>query len=57
MILVDNVLWGGAVIDDSQHEPSLDAIRTFNDRVVADDRVDQVMLPIADGLTMITRRG
>jgi caffeoyl-CoA O-methyltransferase len=56
VILVDNVLWGGAVIEDSQDDASLTAIRAFNDQVVADDRVDQVMLPIADGLTMITRR-
>lgn len=57
VILVDNVLWGGAVVGDVPGDASLDAIRAFNDHVVADERVDQVMLPIADGLTMITRRG
>jgi caffeoyl-CoA O-methyltransferase len=56
VILVDNVLWGGAVADPSVDEGNVEAIRAFNDHVVADDRVDQVMLPIADGLTLITRR-
>src|SRR5690606_8638513 len=56
VILVDNVLWGGSVVDESQTGGDVDAIRRFNDHVVADPRVDQVMLPIADGLTMITRR-
>jgi len=56
VILVDNVLWGGSVVDASDTSESVEAIRQFNDHVVADPRVDQVMLPIADGLTMITRR-
>jgi caffeoyl-CoA O-methyltransferase len=56
VILVDNVLWGGAVTDASAHDENVEAIRAFNDHVVADDRVDQVMLPISDGLTMIIRR-
>jgi predicted O-methyltransferase YrrM len=54
VILVDNVLWGGSVADPSVHDDNVDAIRAFNDHVVADARVDQVMLPIADGLTMVT---
>jgi caffeoyl-CoA O-methyltransferase len=57
VMLVDNVLWGGSVVDDAVHDDNVEAIRAFNDHVVADPRVDQVMLPISDGLTMITRRG
>jgi len=57
VILVDNVLWSGDVIDDTLHDPEVVAIRAFNDHVAADPRVDQVMLPISDGLTMITLRG
>jgi caffeoyl-CoA O-methyltransferase len=56
VILVDNVLWGGSVADPSAHDGNVDAIRAFNDHVVADERVDQVMLPIADGLTLVTLR-
>lgn len=57
VILVDNVLWGGGVLDPSQQDDDVRAIRAFNDRVAADERVDTVMLPIADGLTLIRRRG
>jgi caffeoyl-CoA O-methyltransferase len=49
------VLWHGAVIDDS-HDTNVDAIRAFNDRVAKDDRVDSVMLPISDGLTLLRKR-
>jgi caffeoyl-CoA O-methyltransferase len=55
-ILVDNVLWHGAVIDDSQSDANVDAIRSFNDLVAADGRVEAVMLPISDGLTLIRKR-
>jgi caffeoyl-CoA O-methyltransferase len=55
VILVDNVLWHGAVVDDS-HDANVDAIRAFNDRIAGDDRVEAVMLPISDGLTLIRKR-
>lgn len=57
IILVDNVLWSGRVADpeaDPVQDPNLAEIRAFNDFVVADHRTTQVMLPIADGLTLIT---
>jgi caffeoyl-CoA O-methyltransferase len=50
VILVDNVLRGGRVIA-PETEDDFTIVR-FNDDVVADDRVDSVMLPIADGLTL-----
>jgi caffeoyl-CoA O-methyltransferase len=56
VILVDNVLWGGRIIDESDTSDDTIALRAFNDHVAGDDRVDCVMLPIADGLTFITRR-
>ena len=52
LVLLDNVLWGGAVVDEDDHEPDTEAIRAVNDHVAGDDRVDAVMLPIADGLTI-----
>lgn len=52
VILVDNVLWSGNVVDESMSDESTVAIRAFNDLVAADDRVDSVILPIADGLTL-----
>jgi caffeoyl-CoA O-methyltransferase len=53
LILIDNVLWGGSVIDASRDDESTVAIRAFNDRIAADDRVEAVMLPVSDGLTLI----
>ena len=55
VILVDNVLWSGRVIDPSADDDDTRAIRAFNAMVIADARVDSVMLPISDGLTMIRR--
>ena len=55
-ILVDNVLWGGSVIDAAARDADTLAIRRFNDLVAVDERVDCVMLPIADGLTLLRKR-
>lgn len=56
VILVDNVLWMGRVADPSADDEQTQAIRRFNDLVAGDDRVDCVMLPIADGLTFARKR-
>ncbi|MFP8878394.1 MAG: class I SAM-dependent methyltransferase [Myxococcota bacterium] len=56
VILVDNVLWGGSVADPEVDEEQTVAIRTFNDHVASDKRVDCVMLPISDGLTLLRKR-
>jgi caffeoyl-CoA O-methyltransferase len=56
VILVDNVLWGGAVIDPSRQDRDTLAIRAFNDAIARDPRVDAVMLPISDGLTLLRKR-
>jgi caffeoyl-CoA O-methyltransferase len=56
VVLVDNVLWGGSVVDPARDDDDTNAIRRFNDRVAADPRVDCVMLPIADGLTLLRKR-
>jgi caffeoyl-CoA O-methyltransferase len=57
LILVDNVLWHGAVVDEKQQDDNTVAIRAFNDLVAGDDRVESVMLSISDGLTMLRVRG
>ncbi len=54
VILVDNVLWGGAVADRASGDETAEALRVFNDYVAADSRASTVMLPIGDGLTMIS---
>jgi predicted O-methyltransferase YrrM len=56
VIGVDNVLWGGSVLDPDANDDNTKAIKEFNDFVAADDRVDVVMLPLADGLTLARKR-
>ncbi len=56
VVVVDNVLWSGAVIDADDTEPSTQAIRDFNDRVAADPALDVVMLGIGDGISLIRPR-
>jgi len=56
VILVDNVLWMGAVVNPAVDDENTLAIRKFNDLVAADSRVECVMLPIADGLTLLRKR-
>jgi caffeoyl-CoA O-methyltransferase len=54
-IVADNVLWSGRVVEDGGEE-STQAIKRFNDHVAADDRVEQLMLTVRDGMTLIRRR-
>jgi caffeoyl-CoA O-methyltransferase len=56
LVLVDNVLWDGRVVQPDADDDNTRAIRAFNDMVAADDRVEVVMLPIADGLTLCRKR-
>lgn len=55
-IIADNTLWDGKVTDDSAHDAQTLGIRAFNDRVAGDDRVEKVMLPLRDGLTLIRKK-
>ena len=52
LIAIDNVLWGGSVIDDSIQDSSTRAIRKFNENLSSDPRVSISMVPIGDGLTL-----
>ncbi|MGY0235676.1 O-methyltransferase [Longispora urticae] len=56
VILVDNTLWSGRIIDPSDTSESTVALRAFNELVTSDDRVDSVILPIGDGLTLARRK-
>ena len=56
VILVDNVLWSGRVLDPTVTDPDTAAITAFNDQVLADDRVEVVMLTVRDGLSLIRHR-
>ena len=54
-ILADNTLWDGKVTDPAVHDAQTQGIRAFNDRVAADPRVEKVILPLRDGLTVIRK--
>lgn len=56
LIAVDNVLWGGRVADPAVEDADTRAIRALNDKIAADHRVDPVLLPVGDGLTLARRR-
>lgn len=56
VILVDNVLWSGGVIDHDDDSPDTVALRDFNDHVAVRDDCDAVILTLGDGLTMIRPR-
>ena len=56
LILADNTLWSGRVCDPAaEDDANLTAIRQFNDAIAADDRVTNFILPVSDGLTVITK--
>jgi caffeoyl-CoA O-methyltransferase len=56
VIMLDNVLRGGQVLDSGDDDPRTTATREVNDRAIADERVDVAMLGVADGITLALKR-
>jgi predicted O-methyltransferase YrrM len=56
LIAIDNVLWEGQVVDPSDETAGTVAIRALNKKVHGDARVDAVLVPIGDGLTLALKR-
>ncbi len=56
LIMLDNMLWGGAVADESKQDPESMALREMNRFLHGDDRVSLSLLPIGDGLTLTRKR-
>jgi O-methyltransferase len=56
LLMLDNVLWGGSVIDPSTDDEDTVAIRRVNEAMAADDRFDISLVPIGDGLTLAVKR-
>ena len=56
ILLVDNVFAGGKVAEDGSDSGQVRAIRTLNERVIRDERVSALILPIADGVTLARKR-
>jgi predicted O-methyltransferase YrrM len=55
-IVADNTLWDGHVVDhDYDRDPQTRGIETFNDYVASDPRIERVILPLRDGLTLIRK--
>ncbi len=53
---VDNTLWQGTVADPSVNDDDTKALKALNLKIHADERVDMVLLPIGDGLTLCRKR-
>lgn len=56
LIIVDNVLWSGKVVEAKEPDTDTQAIKRFNDQIAKDERVDRVMLHISDGLYLLRKR-
>lgn len=56
LLLLDNVLWGGKVLDSATRDADTLAITALNAKLHADARVSLAMLPVADGLTLVRKR-
>jgi len=56
LILIDNVLWNGAIVDEARQDADTKALRTLNDFIAKDARVEAVMLAVADGLTIVRKK-
>ena len=56
LVVVDNVLWHGAVIDDNAQDSETRAVRAFNLKLHHDKRIDLSLIPFADGLTFALKR-
>ncbi len=54
LMMIDNVLWGGKVVQDPNEKDAIH-IRKFNEMIADDPRVECVMLPVRDGMTLIRK--
>jgi len=56
LIMVDNVLWSGRVADPSETDADTEALRKFNQKLLADSRIALSMIPLGDGVTLALKR-
>ncbi len=56
IILVDNVLWSGKVIDENENDPSTLSIRAFNSLIKKDTKVEKLIVPIRDGIMILRKK-
>ncbi len=55
LMLIDNVLWDGKLVDPTVNDEDSSALRALNAKIVADSRVEICMVPICDGLSMVRK--
>ena len=56
VIIADNVLWSGKISDPAIKDKTTQSLRAFNQAVQQDDRVENVLLPVRDGLMMVRKK-
>jgi O-methyltransferase len=56
LIVLDNTLWSGRVVDPTAQDADTRGVRTVNRKLLDDERVDLSMLPMADGVTLARKR-
>ncbi len=56
LLLADNVLWSGKVIDPHNQDQDAETLKAFNDKIAADARVETLMLPLRDGLLIARKK-
>lgn len=56
LLMIDNIFWGGAVVDPEKNDEETLTIRALNRKIMEDERVDASMLSVGDGLMMVRKR-
>lgn len=56
LLLADNVLWSGRIMEENPTDKELRGLQAFNDHVIQDSRVECVLLPVRDGIMMVRRK-
>jgi caffeoyl-CoA O-methyltransferase len=56
LMVVDNTLWSGRIVDPEDNDDTTRAIRELNDRVLDDPRVENVLLSVRDGMNLVWRK-
>ncbi|GAB4258743.1 MAG: class I SAM-dependent methyltransferase [Saprospiraceae bacterium] len=56
LILFDNTLWSGKVVEENSEDEDVNAIRALNAKLHRDERIDLCLLPLSDGVTMVRKR-
>ncbi len=56
LIIIDNVLWKGKVYDVAENDADTESFRKLNEQIAVDTRVEKLILPVRDGLLLITKK-